>query len=250
MKIINIKLIKDYYGLDPLVKETLNYISENIYESFNTDDDTKWMNSKKNEEIKKHLLEIDATSRKRTILKLLLSEQISSLIEMIKCINVPIIKGTHLLMRNIYECIIHIETFVNYHHNNTIFKNWVNGKIDDRWRHKNELQSLRKIRKDKSSTEIEKETYRTLCDFAHPTIHSNIKTLSKDRSLGVYKIDKNWLYQSVLMVIDGCKFVYKFCAEKEDVMSKLSQFSNSIGKLMAEHYYSEKQMKGKSKSVK
>ncbi len=247
---MNIKLIKDYYGLDSVVIETLNYISENIYESFNTDDDTKWMIiSKKNEEIKKHLLEIDATSRKRTILKILLSEQISSLFEMMECIYTGIIKGTHLLMRNIYECVIHIETYVNYHHNDTIFKNWVNGEIDARWRHKNELKSLRKVRKDKSSTKIEKETYGTLCDFAHPTIDSNLKALSKDRSLGVYKIDKNWLYLSVLMVIDGCRFVYKFCAEKEDVMSKLNQFSNGIGKLMAEYCYREKQMKDKSESV-
>lgn len=246
---MNIELIKDNYGLDPVVRETLNYISENIYESFNTDDDTKWTISKKTEEIKKHLLEINTTLRKRTILKLLLSEQITSLIEMMKCINLAMIKGTHLLMRNIYECIIHIETFINYDANDDIFKNWVEGKRDERWWHAKELEYLERVRKDKKYTKIARETYAVLSEFAHPSIYSNIKVLSKDRESGVYKIDKNWLYQSFLMVIDGCKFVYKFCAEKENVMSKLSQFSNSIGKLMAEHYYSEKQMKGKSESV-
>jgi len=242
-------IIENRYGLDDVVRKAIECIAEEIHKSFNNDDDTKWMINKKNEEVKKHLLEIDAVSRKRTVLKLLLSEQIYSLIEMMECINAGIIKGTHLLMRNIYECIIHIETFVNYHHNNTVFKNWIKGKIDYRWRHKNELKFLREVRKDKSSTEIEEETYRTLSDFAHPTIDSNLKALSKDRSLGVYKIDKNWLYQSVMMVIDSCKFVYSFCGGKEDVMRKLREFSNSIGKLMAEHYYSEKQMKGKSESV-
>jgi len=240
-------VIENRYGLDDVIKKTIEYISKEIHKSFNTDNDTKWMISRKNEEVKKHLLEIDAVSRKRTVLKLLLSEQIYSLIEMMECINAGIIKGTNLLMRNIYECMIHIETFINYAHANTIFKNWVEGKIDWRWRHRNELKFLRKVRNYETSMKIEKETYRTLSDFAHPTIYSNIKTLSKDRSLGVYKVDKNWLCQSVMMVVDGCKFVYNFCGEKEDVISKLNHLSNIILKLMAEHYYRDKQMKDKSK---
>ena len=224
-------IIEDRYGLDDVVRKAIEYISKEIHEPFNTDTDTKWTIGKKDEEVKRHLLEIDDVSRKRIVLKLLLSEQIYSLIEMMQCINGGIVKGTHSLMRNIYECIIHIETFKNYPHNSNIFKNWVKGKTDWRWRHKNELAFLKKVRKDKS-TVIERQTYDVLSSFAHPTIHSNIRTLSKYRSSGVYMVNKNWLYQSVMMVIDGCKYVCDFCGEKEDVMQKLRQFWNGIGQLV------------------
>jgi len=224
-------IIKDRYGLDDAVGKAIEYISKEIHEPFNTDTDTKWIVGKNDEKVKRRLLEIDDASRKRIVLKLLLSEQIYSLIEMMQCINGGIVKGTHSLMRNIYECLIHIEIFKNYHHSNNIFKNWVEGKTDWRWRHKNELAFLKKLRKDKS-TIIERQTYDVLSSFAHPTIHSNIRTLSKDRNLGVYRVNKNWLYQSVMMVIDGCKHVYGFCDGKKEVIEKLRQFSNSVGQLI------------------
>lgn len=230
---MNPKVLVDKYGIDPIVKKTIEYLTGEILESFNTKEDTARFIGMKNDEVRKYLLEIDDLSRKRIVMKLLLSEQIYSLIEMVECINGCLIKGANLLMRNIYECIVHIETFMNYNPSDDIFRKWVRGEKDERWWHSKELEYLERVRKDEEYTEIAKETYAVLSSYAHPSIYSNVKVLSKDRESGVYRIDKNWFYQSILMVIDGCKYVYK---NRNDILTKLREFSTKIGYLMRENY--------------
>ena len=236
--------IEDKYRLDDTVRIAIEYISNEIHKSFNTDSDTKWIIGKKGGEVKKHLLKIDNVSRKRIVLKLLLSEQIFSLVEMIQCINTGLIKATHLLMRNIYECINHIETFIFYPHSDDIFEKWVREEKDMRWKHSEELKFLEDKLKDEETTRIKKEIYEILSAYAHPLILSNISIHFKDRALGVYNIDRIWLYGSVMLVIRSCQHIYSiYHSDKKDVLDILNKFWEDTQELRRQIYLKRKQTK-------